>query len=286
MTIRNPLEWTTDQLGHAMHGLGAARHAIHPTEEELGLAPPEVRRIAVADVAEALRAGARDFAACRTDVMFIGIVYATAGLLIARIAAGADMLPLIFPLVSGFALLGPVAAAGLYEMSRRRERGEAVGWGDAFGVFASPSIAAIATLGLVLAILFALWLAAAMGLYAVTLGPEMPASAAAFAEALFGTAAGWTLIVVGIGVGALFALAALTIGVVSFPLLLDRRVRVTTAVGTSIRAVARNPLPMLVWGAVVAGTLLLGALPLLLGLIVVIPVLGHATWHLYRRVVA
>ena len=123
MTIRNPVEWVADQFGNTAHGLDAAGRSLSATEEDRGLAPPAVRRITVADVREALRAGIRDFAAYRTDVLFIGVVYPIAGLILARLMAGYDMLPLVFPLVSGFALLGPAAAAGLYEMSRRRERG-------------------------------------------------------------------------------------------------------------------------------------------------------------------
>jgi len=285
MTIRNPVEWVADQFGNTVHGLDAAGRSLNVTEEDRGLAPPAVRRIAVADVREALRAGIRDFAAYRTDVLFIGVVYPIAGLILARLMAGYDMLPLVFPLVSGFALLGPAAAAGLYEMSRRRERGEDAGWTDAFRVFSSPSIAGIAVLGCVLAAIFGLWLVAAMAIYGATLGPAMPQGLGSFAADVFTTPAGWALIVSGVGVGFLFAVLTLTVSVVSFPLLLDRRVRVTTAVLTSMRVVAENPVPMMVWGLIVAGGLALGALPLLLGLIVVVPVLGHATWHLYRKTV-
>ena len=283
MTIRNPVEWVADQFGNTVHGLDAAGRSLNVTEEDRGLAPPAVRRITVADVREALRAGIRDFAAYRTDVLFIGVVYPIAGLILARLMAGYDMLPLVFPLVSGFALLGPAAAAGLYEMSRRRERGEDAGWTDAFRVFNSPSIAGIAILGCVLAAIFGLWLVAAMAIYGATLGTAMPQALGSFVTEVFTTPAGWALIVFGVGVGFLFAVLTLTVSVVSFPLLLDRRVRVTTAVLTSMRVVAENPVPMMVWGLIVAGGLALGALPLLLGLIVVVPVLGHATWHLYRK---
>lgn len=285
MTIRNPVEWVADQVGSTMHGLDEAGHAIVATEEERGLAPPAIRRIAMADVFDALAAGVRDFAAYRTDVLFIGIVYPVAGLILARLVAGYDMLPLIFPLVSGFALLGPAAAAGLYEMSRRRERGEDVGWTDAFRVFASPSIGPMLALGAILAVIFVAWLTAAMTIYDATVGPELPVSIGGFATEVLTAPAGWALIVWGVGVGFLFALLTLTISVVSFPLLVDRRVRLTTAIGTSVRAVVANPAPMMAWGLIVAGALVAGALPLLLGLIVAVPVLGHATWHLYRRVV-
>ena len=107
----------------------------------------------------------------------------------------------------------------------------------------------------------------------------------AFVHEVFTTPAGWAMIVMGIGIGFLFAALVLTISVVSFPLLLDRDVGLPTAVSTSIRAVAENPGPMAIWGLFVAGSLVIGSIPAFLGLIVVMPVLGHATWHLYRKVV-
>jgi uncharacterized membrane protein len=140
-------------------------------------------------------------------------------------------------------------------------------------------------LGLLLLAIFLLWLAAAYGIYMVTLGPEAPASIGEFVRDVFTTSGGWALIVVGVGVGLLFALLVLTISVVSFPLLLDRDVGLYTAVATSVRAVLANPGPMAVWGLIVAAGLVLGSLPVFLGLILVMPVLGHATWHLYRKVV-
>jgi len=138
----------------------------------------------------------------------------------------------------------------------------------------------------VLMAIFLLWLAAAEGIYLMTLGPEPPASLATFLHDVFTTDPGWTMIAVGFGVGFLFALLALVVSVVSFPLLVDREVGVDTAVLTSIRAVMANPVPMAGWGLIVAAGLVLGSIPFFLGLIIVMPVLGHATWHLYRKVVA
>jgi uncharacterized membrane protein len=283
--IRHPLEWSADQLRTANLAVERASHSLHSPADMDEATLPAVRKIELADLAEVLASGLRDFGAYRTDVIFLCIIYPLAGLLLASVAFGYDLLPMLFPLASGFALLGPVAAVGLYEMSRRREQGIEITWADAFGVVRAPAFGAILVLGLSLLALFLLWLGAAYAIWLMTLGPQPPASIGAFMDQVLTTSAGWTMIGVGLGVGFLFALLVLAISVVSFPLLLDRDVGLRTAVMTSVRAVLTNPGPMAAWGLIVAGGLVLGSLPVLLGLIIVMPVLGHATWHLYRKVV-
>jgi uncharacterized membrane protein len=285
MTIRNPVEWGLDQFKHAALAFETAGRVGRRTRENLHSPPPEIRRISVSDLGDVLSKGLDDFGACRTDVIFLCVIYPLVGLVLARLAFGYDLLPLVFPLASGFALIGPFAAVGLYEMSRRRELGMEVGWADAFGVIRSPSFGAIALLGLVLMGIFLLWLVAAEAIYQMTLGPEPPASFASFVRDVFTTDAGWIMIAAGIGVGFVFALLVLSISVVSFPLLLDREAGVDTAVLASLRSVSANPGAMTVWGLVVGGALVVGSIPFFLGLIIVMPVLGHATWHLYRKVV-
>ena len=282
MTIRNPVEWSAHSLRSTAF---AVRSAFRNADVDPRLADPKVRHITNADLGEALKQGLDDFLAYRTDVIFICFIYPLAGLIVARVTLDYNQLPLLFPFVSGFALIGPCAAAGLYEMSRRREQGQPVSWLDAFDVFRSPCIASVVKLGLILTGIFVLWIAAAMAIYHITLGPEMPTSISAFAGDVLTTTRGWAMSLLGIGVGLLFALAVLAISVVSFPLLIDRRVSILTAVRTSVRAVMLNKATMLTWGLIVAGGLVLGAIPALLGLIVAMPVLGHATWHLYRKVV-
>jgi uncharacterized membrane protein len=285
MVIQSPPGWGWDRVRLAAHEIGAARPEEYWHKGVVEDAPPAVRRIGVADLREALAQGLADFEANRTDVIFLCVIYPVIGLVLGRLASGYGLLPLLFPLASGFALVGPFAAIGLNEISRRREQSSAVRWVDAFGVLRAPSIGAITLLGLMLIALFLLWLVVAQIIYVVTLGPEAPASVGAFVADVFNTGAGWTMIIVGIGVGFLFALLVLAVSVVSFPLLLDRNVGIGTAVTTSIRVVAMNPAVMALWGLIVAAGLVAGSLPLFVGLVVILPVLGHATWHLYRKVV-
>jgi uncharacterized membrane protein len=283
--IRNPAEWSVDQLKAATVAVGHAGHALRGAETSRSAPLPAVRRIGLADLREVLAQGVGDFAAYRSDLVFLCVVYPLAGLFLAWSALNYDILPLLFPLAACFALLGPVAAVGLYEISRRREQGVATSWVDALGVSRTPAFGAIVVLGLILLAIFLLWLGVADTIFLATLGPEPPASIGAFTREVFTIGAGWSLIVLGVGVGFLFAVVALTISVVSFPMLLDRDVGLYTAVATSMRAVMANPVPMAVWGLIVAVGLAIGSLPLLLGLIIVMPVLGHATWHVYRRLV-
>jgi uncharacterized membrane protein len=246
---------------------------------------PAIRRIGMADLIGALRDGLDDFKAMPSHVVFVSLIYPVVGLILARLVFGYDVLPLLFPLMAGFALIGPFAALGLYEMSRRREKGLDTSWKHAFDVFSSPSFGAIAALGFALLVIFFVWIAVAEALYIATFGYAPPASIPDFIGQLFTTSAGWTLIIAGNAIGFLFAVLVLVLTVVSFPLLLDRRVSVHEAVLTSIRTVSANPFTMALWGLIVAALLVIGSIPLFVGLAVVMPVLGHATWHLYRRVV-
>jgi uncharacterized membrane protein len=265
--------------------MGSAAHSMEGAWEARDTAPPVVRRIDAADIKDALASGLKDFGAYRTDVVFLCLVYPVAGLILSRFIFGYGMLPMIFPLASGFALIAPLFGVGLYEMSRRRELGIDAGWADAFAVARTPAVGSILVLGLLLLGLFSLWLFTAYFIYAHTLGPEAPTSLASFASDVLTTRAGWAMIAAGVGAGFVFALVVLTISVVSFPLLLERDVGVYTAVSTSIRAVRANPGPMALWGLIIAAGLVVGTIPLLIGLAIVLPVLGHATWHLYRKLV-
>jgi uncharacterized membrane protein len=279
--IQSPIAWIGDRLDRALHLVGSANDEEY-WHGDRRTAALTVRRIGTAELRQALDRGLADFAANRTDVIFLCVIYPLLGLVLGRLASGYGVVPLLFPLASGFALIGPFAAVGLNEMSRRRELGMEVNWTDAFGVLRSPSIGAIVGLGLLLIAVFLVWLVTAEAIYAVTLGPKPPVSIAAFIHDVFTTSKGWTMVFVGVGVGFMFAVVALSISVVSFPLLLDRDVTMETAIWTSIRVVAANPVPIALWGLIVAAGLAIGSVPLLLGLVIVMPALGHATWHLYR----
>jgi uncharacterized membrane protein len=249
-----------------------------------GGALPAVRRIDSAAIVESVHRGIDDFRAVPTHYALYGLVYAVAGLILVRAAFDAALLPLMFPLVAGFALVAPTVSVGLFEISRRREQGYEARWWNLFGVRRHAAFGPILALDAILAVLFVAWLAAASALYDAVIGPA-PADLGGFLAALFTTAEGWTLILAGNAVGLVFAVVAYLLSAVSFPLLVDTNVGLKGAVATSIRAVATNPRPMALWALILAGGLILGSLPLLLGLPVILPILGHASWHVYRRVV-
>jgi uncharacterized membrane protein len=246
---------------------------------------PDIRKVGPNDIREALRKGLDDFLAMPSHVVFLGLIYPIAGLCIFILTSERNALPLVYPLISGFALIGPFAAIGLYEVSRRRELGLDTSWWHAFAVLRSPSIPAILALGVLLMVIFLVWLATAQMLYQWLFGPTAPDSYAQFLDEVFTTPRGRTLILLGNIIGFIFAVVALCISVVSFPLLLDRDVGASQALETSVKAVLANPFTMAVWGLIIAAALVIGTLALFAGLAVVMPVLGHATWHFYRRVV-
>jgi uncharacterized membrane protein len=248
-------------------------------------AAAEVRTITVEDLGAALRAGIDDFRAMPSHALFLVLIYPVLGLLLAGFAFDQARLHLVFPLVAGFALIGPFAAIGLYELSRRRESGLPASAEHLIGVFRGPNTIALVQLGLMLLAVFVAWLFAAQAIYWATFGDIRQVSLTALLADVLTTRAGWTLLLVGTGVGFVFAVASFVLSVVSFPMVIDRNASAAVAVVTSLAAVRANPRVMAIWGLVVTALLILGSLPFLLGLAFVVPVLGHATWHLYRRVV-
>lgn len=280
-TIRNPIEWGADQLRLAGVAIGSAGRAVAEVERVDHVVP--AARIGMGDIKAALEAGWHDFIACRTDVIYLCLLYPVVGLVLAYIAVGHGLLVLLFPLASGFALVGPIAGLGLYAMSRNHEHRGSIAWRDAFGVLSAPSFGRITILALAMIGELLVWLWVAFALYVVTLGPRPPVSMRAFIDAVWATPAGHAMAVIGVILGFVFAVLALFL-FLAFPLLLDRDVGLGNAVKSSILAVWANKATMAVWGLIVAVALVLGSIPAFVGLVVVLPVLGHATWHLYRRV--
>ncbi|PSJ60184.1 DUF2189 domain-containing protein [Pseudaminobacter soli (ex Li et al. 2025)] len=244
-----------------------------------------IRKIHFSDVNAAFREGAEDFWDKPSHYVFLCLIYPIVGVFLISWTSGNNALPLLFPLMSGFALLGPIAALGLYEISRRREKGADTSWRHAFDVRHSSALPSIAVVGIWLFALFIAWLLVAKALYISLFGPAAPASMSLLLHEVFYTQQGHQLIIWGNLIGLAFAIVALATTVIAFPLLLDRDVGVVAAVEASARSVMINPLPMLYWGLIVAVCLVLGSIPFFAGLAVVIPILGHATWHLYRRVI-
>jgi uncharacterized membrane protein len=262
----------------------AGFHVIAGAESRL--VRPVVRKIDVSDVIDALRLGIADFNRRPSHYAFLCLIYPVAGIFLAVWSAGANLLPLLFPLMSGFALLGPLAALGLYEISRREERGGEPSWQDALEVFRSPALPSILAVGLMLLALFTAWLLVAQAIYTSSFGEAAPASLSAFVSDVLTTQEGRQMMLWGNLAGFVFAVFVLATTVVAFPLLLDRDVGAAAAVDASIRATLANPLPVALWGLIVAAMLAIGTIPVFAGLVVVMPVLGHSTWHLYRKLVA
>jgi uncharacterized membrane protein len=244
-----------------------------------------IRRIGLKDLRQSLREGYDDFNAKPSFGIFLVLIYPLFALLLTLFMTGENMLQLAFPMLAGFTLLGPVVSVGLFEMSRRRERGLDLEWRSAFDFVHSWSFAPIAALSVVMMLLYVAWLFMAQFIYLGLFGSEPPASLSQFMTELFTTRHGAALIVYGVGVGLLFAFAALAASAIAFPLMLDKPVTSVTAVSTSIKAVSANFVVMMVWGLIVVGLLAAGAVLFLVGLAAVLPILGHSTWHLYRKVI-
>ena len=260
-------------------------HESSFTETETGSSLPDIRKIGVEDLKEALTKGIGDFNAMPTHLFFVAWIYPLVMLIVVRAYGGGAMLPLLFPILAGYTLFGPLIATGMYELSRRRESGLDHSRRHLFAILGYRSISKIAWLGIILMTIYFTWLTVALAIYEMSFADILPGSFAEFTSQVFSTPAGWTMMLVGCSVGLIFATVVFAISAVSFPLLLDRDVSVWVAIKTSIRVVVANPFTMMVWGLVVAVSLLIGSLPLLLGLAVIMPVLGHATWHLYRKAV-
>jgi len=247
-------------------------------------ATPPVRRIDAADLNWALREGWRDFTSMRGDILFAALLYPLIGIVTAAIALNSRLMPLFFPLVAGLSILGPIVSSGFYELARRREEGRDARWGH----FLDPireRRRGIVELTLWLVALFLVWLGAAWLIYEATLGRLYPSDLGGFLRDLFTTREGWTMIVLGNLAGAGLAAVTLATTVVAAPMVVDKGVEADSAIAVSVRATWANLGAMVRWGLIVATLLVLGSIPVFIGLAVVLPVLGYATWHLYTRLI-
>ena len=244
-----------------------------------------VSTITANDLTQSLRDGVNDFLAKRGDLVFIGLLYPLIGIVAGIAATGGSILPLLFPMLAGLSLLGPLVSTGFYQLAKRREQGLESNWWHFFDVFKSPSREGIVLVGIMLMAIFGAWLVSAGLIYAVFFGTKAPATIGVLLTEAFTTPRGWAMILIGNAVGAIFALIVLATSVVSLPMLIDKDIDAATAVRTSLKAFAANRTLLIRWGVRVAVWLVVGAIPILLGLAAVLPILGYATWHLYTRLV-
>ncbi len=258
------------------------------TEQTLPAASPvpDVRMIAAHTVTDALARGLRDYLRAPLFGLFFSAVYVAGGLVLDAVLAAAGREWWLLPFAVGFPILGPFAAVGLYEVSRRLEAGAPLSWRAVLGVVLRQKDRQIPAIAVVVLFIFLVWLFVAHTIFALFLGLSAMVNVSTDPAAVLLTGDGLTMLAVGTVVGAGFAGVLFAITVVGLPLLLDKELEFFTAMITSVSAVIQNPWPMLLWGLLVAGLLFLGMLPAFLGLFVVLPVLGHATWHLYRAVLA
>jgi len=247
-----------------------------------GQAPIHIHRMTLKDIRDALAAGWDDLQHSRTDALLMGGVFPVGGVIFAAAFVIQGFLPFVFPLLAGFALIGPLATLWFAALSRQRELGEE----SVSYVFAQPRMKQIQRLALIAILIYLAWNAVAGIIYYLTLGSSNADPNAEFFVRVFTTTAGWELIIIGCTVGAVFAVVTLAISAISFAVVIDRPVTAFQAIGISLQAMLQNPLFVLAWGAVVIAGLLIGGVTFLLGMVVVLPVLGHATWHIYRRMTA
>jgi len=247
-------------------------------------APPQVRSIGFSDVLESLAQGMRDFQAAPQFGLFFGVFYAAAGWLLAFLLYWLEINYYVYPMATGFAMVAPFVGAGLYEISRRLEAGEPLSWGPVLTSVYTAGGRDLRWMVVVTTFAYIIWLDVAIALYVIFFGLK-PVGFYDLIHAIVTTPMGALFFLIGNGVGAALALVVFSITAVSFPLLFDRDVDFVTAMITSVKVVLTNPKPMILWCAMIGFLLAMSILSAFVALIAVLPILGHATWHLYRRAV-
>ena len=243
---------------------------------------PDILEVSPAVIPDVLRAGLRDFKRAPLFGLFFSAVYVAGGVVLYLVFGRGGQEWWLIPFILGFPLLAPFAAIGLFEVSRRLEAGESLSWGAVLGVVFSHKDRQLPSMAMVILLMFMFWVFVAHAIFALFMGMSALTNISTSPQVLF-QGSGPTMLLVGSAIGAAFALALFSFTVVGLPLLMERDVDFISAIITSVKAVTVNPVTLLAWGAVIAALLFLGMIPLFLGLFVALPVLGHATWHMYRR---
>ena len=262
----------------------AGPHANGPASNARKAPPFEIRKIEISDVMDCIAKGVRDFGRAPLYGLFFGAIYAIGGLAIVWVAFAMDYPYLAYPFTVGFALFAPFGAAGTYEISRRLESGEPLSWPVVLGAVWGRVGKELGWLGLVSLFTLIIWLDLAVFVFLMFYGANVPSLNELFSNTLT-TPYGILFLLVGNGLGAIIALIVFSITAISPPLVVDRDVDFVTAMTTSVRAVMVNPRPMLAWAIVIGADLAIAFVTLFIALLVIFPVLGHTTWHLYRRLV-
>ncbi len=247
---------------------------------------PKVNKITVEDITESLKEGFSDFLARPFMSGFFGLFYAVFGLLFVWCLVWLGKIWMIIPAAVGFPLIAPFAAAGLYEMSRRLQEGKSFGWSEILGVMANQRKREMGWMAFVTLFIFWVWIYQVRLWLAITLQNASFSDFEGFLNVVFYTPQGWTFLAIGTCVGAFLSGVLFSVTVVAMPMLLDRETNFVSAMLTSIRVVTENPVVMLGWAAIISVTMLLSMAPAFLGLVFTLPILGHTTWHLYRRAVS
>ena len=247
---------------------------------------PVVNKVTAGDITASLKAGFSDFLARPVMSGFFGLFYAVFGILMVWCLVWLGQIWMIIPAAVGFPLVAPFAAAGLYEMSRRLQTGESFGWSEILTVMANQRKREMGWMAFVTLFIFWVWMYQVRLWLALILQNASFSDFGGFLNAVFFTPAGWAFLAVGTCIGAFLSAVLFTVTVIAMPMLLDRETDFVSAMLTSVRVVAQNPGVMLTWAAIISVTMLLSLVPAFLGLIFTLPILGHTTWHLYRRTVA
>jgi uncharacterized membrane protein len=246
--------------------------------------PPIVQRVGLADLRAALAAGWRDFRAAPAFGLFFSAVYVAGGLILLLLVGRGGNIVWALPFAVGFPMFAPFAAVGLYEVSRRLEARQGLQWRPILGVVLAEKDRQVPWMAFIVIFLFLVWIFVGHMIFAVFMGLQPMTNVSTSLE-IYLTPNGLAMLAMGSVVGAFFAFVLYAVTVVSLPLLLDREIDFVSAMIASFSVVTRNFVPMMAWGALIAVLLAIGMLPGFLGLLVVLPVLGHASWHLYRRAV-